>query len=127
MALFEAQAERAFEQDIMALLRTQYPEALGGLPGALLRQRVQRALYQGRTHGFTWQSALTGFTMMMFELGPNFDQHPAFHSALRIPHPDEDERLRLICLAVDDQAWREAQAFADPSAWHDTGASRCTT
>jgi hypothetical protein len=119
MAVLQAQVEADFESKIISLLITSHQAAIGACTPDELHQRVCTALAKGRAHGFTWQSALAGFVVMMFELGPNFDQHPSFARALAIRLADENERIQTIYANVTDEDWQDARSFADPKAWHD--------
>jgi len=118
----DADAHRDFERRVTDLLYTRHADLVEGLSPMALKARVQIALARGRSHGFSWQSALAGFTVLMFALGPAFDQHPAFRKALSIKLPDEDMRIKAIYGNVSDEDWAEAHAQSAPDAWQQLGA-----
>lgn len=117
MAAFQAQARRGFEADVLDWLRAHQADSLEGLPAELLPGRVRMAISRARVHGYTWQSSIATFVALMFELGPNFDRHPAFEQALRAPIEDENARILAVFDQVTDEDWEDAQEFSDPSLW----------
>lgn len=117
MNVFEDERERDFVDRVMQFLKERHTAVVEDLSDDVLRQRVQVALERGRNHGLTWESSLVGFVALMFEVAPNFDQHPAFKRALSMPIEDENERIRAIYKSVSDAQWHEAQEYYDPSAW----------
>ncbi|HMF58082.1 MAG TPA: hypothetical protein VK619_17190 [Pyrinomonadaceae bacterium] len=117
MAVFETAAEEEFVKRMAQYLKEQHAGAVAHLSDERLRRRVRGALARGRSHGLTWESALAGFVVLMFEVAPNFDLHPAFHEVLQTSYPNENERIRAIYENVRDEEWEEAQEFYDQSAW----------
>lgn len=120
LQLFQQRAEDAFEVRVAEVLQARYAETVAELPPVLLRERVRLAIARARAHGFTWQSSIMGFVVMMFELGPCFDTHPSFARALAIRLRDENARIEAIYANVTDEDWQDAVSFADPDGW--TGA-----
>ena len=110
-------AERDLEARIADHLRERHPGAVAALTAQALQLRIRASLARGRSHGLTWQSALAGFTVLMFELGPEFDRQPAFARALAIRLPDENARIKAVYANTGDEDWAAARALADPRAW----------
>jgi hypothetical protein len=54
---------------------------------------------------------------LLFEVGPDFDRHPAFARALAMQIPDENERIKAISANTSDEDWAAARAVSDRSAW----------
>lgn len=119
--VFQQRAEAAFEARVIEILQARYAETVAGLPPDLLHERVRLAIARARAHGFTWQSSIMGFVVMMFELGPRFDSHPAFARALAIQVGDENRRIATVYANVTEEDWADALDFADPDGW--TGAA----
>jgi hypothetical protein len=119
IALLAPAVEQGFEQRVIDYLYEHHTGAVDGLSPQRLRERVRAALSKARRHGFDWQSALVGFTVLVFELGPHFDRHPAFRRALAIRLPDQNRRIAAIYANVTDEDWVEARALAAPDDWHD--------
>ena len=117
MTVLADHGEALFEDRLVQVLLEHHPGAVDGLPDQQLRRYVRIALAKGRSHGFTWQSALAGFCVLMFEVAPNFDLHPAFKRALAIRLPDENQRIKAIYANTTGEDWEDARAFADPGAW----------
>ena len=62
--------ERDFELRVARHLRDRHPGAIAPFSGLELREYIHNSLVRGRAFGLTWQSSLVGFTVMMFEVGP---------------------------------------------------------
>lgn len=113
----DAQAEEAFVARVAAHLREVYPDLVRHLSEGALAEHVWVAVARGRSHGLSWQSALTGFVELMFAVGPEFDRHPAFARALATRDEDENERIFAVYDDVDDDEWEEAQRQDDERGW----------
>jgi hypothetical protein len=118
MKAFQTEAERNFIERVIQFLREKHPGTIEGLAEDVIRRRVAGAVSKAKGYGFTWESALVGFVAILFAVGPNFDQHPAFQPALaKSGNTDENERIRGIYRSVTNQDWEEAREFSDDSAW----------
>lgn len=117
-----AAAETSFIQDLAKKVRSGHAEAAGNLDDAELERRLRIGVARARSHGARLQSALGLFVALMFEIGPNFDQHPAIRDALRSGPEQPDDRVLTLPDRVSEPHWVEAQERADASAWQERGA-----
>ncbi len=117
MQALGANAEQDFERRIAQHLRDRHPGAIAPLTDIALRERITASLARGRARGLTWQSSLVGFVVLMFEIGPEFDEQPAFARALAMRMPDENARIRAIYGGTNDEDWEAARAAVDSRAW----------
>lgn len=116
-------AEKHFVHRVMEYLREHESDEVAPLTDAVLEERVRFAIAHAQAYGFTWQSAIVGFVAMMFQVGPDFDRHPAFARALEMQRKsgeeNENDRVGLIFEHVTDAEWDDAQANSDASVWPD--------
>jgi hypothetical protein len=82
-----------------------------------LEARVQIAIRQARRYGLGTISDLAGFAALMFELAPNFDQHPSFKRILEDHSITVDTKMKRLSLAIGDAEWNEAAASYDRDYW----------
>jgi len=110
-------AEQGFVERLEAFLIEEHARAVEGLTPQQLRRRVLASIARGRAHGFTWETALAAFAVMMFEMGPEFDRLPAFVRALKIRPPHEGQRIAAIYDNTTDEDWTAARALGGANAW----------
>ncbi len=82
-----------------------------------LEARVQVAIRQARRYGLGTISDLAGFTALMFELAPNFHQHPSFKRILEDHSITVEAKMRRLSQAISDVEWNEAAASYDRHYW----------
>ena len=114
---FDKLAEQGFVQRLESFIVQHHAEAIGSMSAHQLRHCVVSSIARARSHGFTWEVALTDCTVMMFEIGPGFDRHPAFARALDIRLPNEVERIKAIYDNTTDDDWDDARARSGATAW----------
>ena len=119
MAVLAAEAEERFVARVIHHLGKHHAEILRELSEEKLQRRVRGAIKRARSHGFTWESAITGFSTLMFAVAPNFDRHPAIESALEKQRSDENSRITALFQEVPAETWDEIAKFADQSVWSD--------
>jgi multimeric flavodoxin WrbA len=119
MQAFQPLAEKTMVERLLIFLRTSHAPAVAHLLDDTLRRRIRGAVAKGRSYGFTWETALMGFLIFMFEVGPNFDAYPTFKSALEETREiaDENSRIREIFSRVTDQDWEAAQSEPSELLW----------
>lgn len=117
MEAFAGSAECDFIERVMTHLRENHTVLVAPLPDDVLREMVTNGVARGRSHGLTWESTLTAFVALMFEVAPNFDEHPKVRAGLEAPFLEPDERIQYLPDYVGDEAWREAEQNYDESAW----------
>jgi hypothetical protein len=115
----QRQLEDNFVAAMMKQLQSEHAPVVAGIPDPALKSRVARSIAKGREYGFTLPASLFGFLIFSFEVGPEFDRHPAFKSALRNTrhYRDQVARIEAIFHLVTDQQWKEAQDQYSALAW----------
>ncbi|QRK12983.1 hypothetical protein JQX13_24885 [Archangium violaceum] len=114
---FQAAADHGFQENLLSLLRARHEHTLGGLPDDTLRMMIDKGIIRARSMGLTWQSSIAAFVALMFEIAPNFDEHPVIHRFLSMPDIPPDERIGLLADRIPDAVWTEAGRAYDVSIW----------
>lgn len=110
-------AEPAFEKAVMSHLREHHSSALNNAPDAILQKRVRFGLARARRHGLSLQNDLTAFVVYMFQIAPNFDEHPPIRNVLSDATAEPDSRMDLLLERVTGQDWVDAKRLGDPNLW----------
>ena len=128
MSVIEAVAEESFVRRIALHLLERYSKAVVTLPDksqstveelpeetffSLIRNAVSRA----RSHGLTFESAIAGFTAVMFAVSPNFDTHRLSQVLLNDEEIDPNLRLDELLNVLTDKNWESIKEDYDPAAW----------
>jgi hypothetical protein len=124
---FQPVADAQFVRRIIEHLRTRHekvvvrlesgPILIGRLSAGLLQQMVQQGVTQAKAYGFTWESSITAFVVLMFKVSPNFDRHPAINRALSEATVSPDARVQRLLEVTSSSDWWEAKELYDPAAW----------
>lgn len=127
MQAFQPVADAGFARRLKEYLRSAHPDlnvripsgatSINRIPDAVLTRMVQTGIEQGRRYGFTWESNLAAFVVIMFVAAPNFDQHPLIQRALRDDDAPPDTRIESLWHRISNQNWRAVEAYYDPRAW----------
>ena len=102
---------------IVRHLRQESPELIEGIPADSLRDMVRNGIARARSHGLRSAEDLAAFVSVMFEIAPNFDEHPAIRRVLRDESIPVDERFDQLFERVSDEEWEEADRSYDQRAW----------
>ncbi len=115
------QCSKAIERDLVKViywhLRNHHAKVVQHLEREQLEERVEIAVARGRTYGFQTISDLAGFSALMFELAPNFDEHPSFQRVLKDSATLPELKLRRLSQAISEKDWREALSQYDRLFW----------
>lgn len=106
-----------FVDTIIEFLDLESPELVEDIPRDSLREMVANGVIRARGHGYHTDEDLMAFVAVMFEIAPNFDEHPEIRKALRDETVPMEERFDSIFDRVRHQAWDEAELSYDPDAW----------
>jgi len=82
-----------------------------------LEARVQVAIQCARRYGLGTISDLAGYTALMFELAPNFDEHPSFKRVLEDRTVPNETKMRRLSQVISDAEWNEVAASYDRHYW----------
>lgn len=114
------QAEAAFAAEVISFLRATSPIAVGSIEPSMLQTRVLRGLLRARTYGFKRASSLAAFVAIMFDIAPNFDEHPRIHAVLTDPTLSPDLRIDVLMSRTTAAHWEEALVRGGSDAWERT-------
>lgn len=117
LAAFQPNADAAFVDRLAEHLRTEHGPLVEGLPDRLLEEMVRSGLVRARRYGLTWESSLTAFVALMFEVAPNFDEHPPVRRVLLDARVPPDARIEALAGRVSAEEWEEAGRRYDADAW----------
>jgi len=111
----------AIDRDLVKViywhLRNHHARAVQFLDKNVLENRIQFAIAKARRYALGTVSDLAGFTALMFELAPNFDDHPSFRSVLLDPTVPPEAKLRRLSQTITDREWKEAMSLYDRAFW----------
>jgi hypothetical protein len=119
MAAFGDEADAAFEVRLIAHLREHHSDAVSGMSDALLLPLVRTGIARARRYGMTWESNLTAFVALMFEIAPNFDRHPRMQMILSSAQIAPETKLDVLMERTAEPAWQEVKRRSDPAGWRE--------
>jgi hypothetical protein len=113
------QDPEAFETKILQQVREAHPTYRQ--TDAMLRDSIRAGLKRARLHGLHSDQQLMEYVLIMFQIAPNFDQHPQIAQALADLQRSPAERWERIFEEDFDDAWHEADQpeFYDERFWID--------
>ncbi len=111
----------AIDRDLVKViywhLRNHHARPVQFIDRRILEKRIQLAVAKARRYAFGTVSDLAGFTALMFELAPNFDEHPSFRAVLLDPGIPPEAKLRRLSQTITDREWKEAVSLYDRNFW----------
>lgn len=112
----------AIDRDLIKViywhLRNHHSKSVQFLAKPVLEERIAVAVTKARRrYSLGTVSDLAGFTALMFELAPNFDEHPSFRAVLVDPSLPPETKMRRLSQVITDREWREALNLYDRSFW----------
>lgn len=111
----------AIDRDLIKVLywhlRNHHPRPVQFIDRHRLEARLKIAVGRARGYGLGTISDLAGYAALMFELAPNFDQHPSFRRVLEDPSVAGDTKMRRLSQVISDHEWNEAAASYDRDYW----------
>lgn len=113
----ERDAERRFLVRLVDHLRQHHADIVAQFPEDILREMAESGLRRAKSHGLTEESSVTAFVSLMFEIAPNFDEHPTVRQVLEDEDLDADDRMEDLLEAVSEEEWEEAHEAYDANVW----------
>jgi hypothetical protein len=111
----------AIDRDLIKViywhLRNHHARPVQFLQKPMLEERIRCAISKGRRYSLGSVADLAGFTALMFELAPNFDEHPSFRNVLLDPQIPPERKMRRLSQVITDREWNEALSLYDRSFW----------
>jgi hypothetical protein len=112
----------AIDRDLIRViywhLRNHHSRPVQFLDRVTLESRVQVSISRARSYGLGTISDLAGFAALMFELAPNFDEHPSFRRILEDPSLPSEVKMRRLSQVISDRDWNEAVSSYDRTYWN---------
>jgi hypothetical protein len=116
--VFEHQANAAFAEEVAVVLLREYPGAVRGLSGELLRRRIRYGIARARDRGLCAREIVAAYVTLMFVVTPGFDEVPLVAARLDEHQGAPDQAVaRLLWLTSDDE-WAAVRAGRTPG-WPD--------
>ncbi|MCZ2148793.1 MAG: hypothetical protein LC126_13575 [Bryobacterales bacterium] len=110
-------AGQDFSARLVAFIKEECSEQVGGLPPDVLRKRVLWAQTGAQRLGLTWEDSIMLFVTCMFQRGPNYFQHPAIQRIFYDPSIAPNDRMNAVMDRVTRQEWAEIESRRDDSLW----------
>ncbi len=111
----------AIDRDLVKIiywhLRNYHARSVQHLQKQVLEKRIFFAIMRARRYQLTSVSDLAGFTALMFELAPNFDEHPSFRRVLSDPVLPPEAKMKRLSQVITDREWDEALRMYDRAFW----------
>ncbi len=111
----------AIDRDLVRIiywhLRNYHSRVVQHVAKSVLERRIYFAVRKARGYSLTSVSDLAGFTALMFELAPNFDEHPSFRKVLGDPGLAPELKMKRLSQVITDREWEEALRLYDRNFW----------
>jgi hypothetical protein len=110
--------DEEFVEFLVGHVKQEFPEKAAERDEETLREMVRGGIKRAERHGFTTAEDITAFISIMFEIAPNFDEHPQIKTVLDDEQFAPEARLeRLWSPLVTEEAWEEAEKNYNENAW----------
>jgi hypothetical protein len=128
MSAINSSAEEKFVRRLGGHIRDNYAKSIVRLPedqetairelseealDTLVRAGIQRA----RAHKLSYESSISAFTALMFEVAPNFDTHELVEPLLADENTPPDARLDPVLEKLTEKDWETVKKAYDAEAW----------
>ncbi len=129
MSVFETTAEEKFVRRLAAHLLENYGTAVvrlpdlestvNELPEETLHSLVKNSIARARRYELTFESSISAFTAIRFEVSPNFDRHRLSQVMLNDEHIEPDARLDELLEVLTEKNWETIRGEYDVNAWQE--------
>ena len=127
MTAFEDAAEEKFVRRIAAHLLENYASAVvrlpdseskvSELPDETLHLLVKNSIERARKYELTFESSISAFTAIRFEVSPNFDKHRLSQVLLKDETIEPDARLDELLEVLTETNWEAIRGEYDVTDW----------
>lgn len=129
MSAIDSDAEEKFVRRLGAHIRQNYARAIvttareeekttvGNLSAEALERLVRAGIERARSLDFTYESSISAFTALMFEVAPNFDSHELIEPFIVDEEIAPNERLNPLLESVTEKEWEQIRKTYDADAW----------
>jgi hypothetical protein len=133
MEAFESAAEENFVRRLTEHLVENYAEAIvrlpdqesavDNLPKETLDLLVRRSIERARRYDLSFESSISAFSAMMFEVAPNFDNHSMSRLCLNDANIEPNDRLDELLKLLTEKHWEKIKTDYDVNSWLSDDAS----
>lgn len=116
MEAFEQAACDEFIFRVCDYLRRHHARAVAAYSDDQLEPMVRVGVRRARSRGLTLENKIGFYVALMFEIAPNFDEHPAVRELLGAGE-NVDASMDLLPVHISEEQWQEANDQADPRVW----------
>ncbi len=126
-AAFDSVAEKDLQDRTIEHLRENHSEeivilpdgefSIQEIPDERLLEMVKLGFKRARKFGFTWESNLVSFVVLMFTIAPNFDDQPAINKVLSDESIEADLRLDTVWERTNDEDWEMVNEQYETEYW----------
>lgn len=117
LRVFQQSVDQSFLKRLCRYLHDHHPAAVQDLDASRLDRCVAYAVDRARSYGLSAENAIATFSVLMFEIGPDFDKQPAIRRVLGDPLMGPNDRMMALPLLLALGDWEEAKRSAASDAW----------
>jgi hypothetical protein len=116
--------EEAFVREVCRHLRAEHAPRCEGLDDAELSRRARVGIARARIHDLEWDTSITAFVAIMFEVAPTFDEQPAIRRVLGDRRVSPSQRIDALWDRTTEEDWDEAERYGERAEafWSSAGA-----
>ena len=111
----------AIERDLVKIvywhLRGSHAKSVQFLSTETLQSRISYALDRARRYNLVSVSDMVGYVSLMFEVAPNFDEHPSVRQALEDPTAPPLAKMQYLSSQIPESVWQEVVLNFDRNFW----------
>ncbi len=129
MNAFEDSAEEKFVRRIAAHLLENYDAAIVRLPDSesavselpedALHSLIKNSIARARRYEMDFESSISAFTAIRFEISPNFDKHRLSQVLLKDEHIEPNARLDELLEVLTEKNWETIRSEYDVNGWQE--------
>ncbi len=125
--VFNKIAEDNFVRKLSTHLRTNYAETMVRMPeensvlselsDETLESLVRFGIERAREYGITFESSISTFIAIMFDVAPNFHTHELAQPVLKDENTEANSRVNVLLEKLSGDEWKTIKGSYDTSAW----------
>ncbi len=104
-------------ETIRQYLRDNHQSAVMGFDDEQLRSMIRVGIKRAEKYEMNSDAGFGAFVAIMFEVAPNFDEHPNIKKALMDKTVSPNSRILDIIHRTTEKDWDEAEQSYDPEGW----------
>lgn len=131
MEVFESAAEEDFVQRLTTHLLESYANSVvrlpdqessvDKLPKETLELLVGRSIEHARSYDLSFESSISAFSAIMFDVAPNFDKYGMCQLCLKDENIEPNARISELLKLLSETHWEKIRTDYDVKAWFANG------